>query len=120
MQNSGFSTRFFASLFTRITQWLADANNGINEFFTVHVHTKDLCVIDVWVTTRDQFAEVFGGSQSVAAGAPNLSEMGAPSGSSTEAVTTTDPATSNCRGGCSVCSSRGRRRTDRKQGGRTT
>ena len=44
-QNS-FAGNFFKNLFTRITAWLADAANGIGDFFANRVRTKELCVAD--------------------------------------------------------------------------
>jgi hypothetical protein len=86
---STFTSRFFASLFARLTQWFADTTNGIKSFFAQRVQTKELCVDDVCVT-RDQFAEVFGISQtSAAAGAP-VSPTEAPSGSSAPSQEGTD------------------------------
>jgi len=79
-----FTSRFFTSLFTHITAWLADAANGIGDIFASvgnfgRVNTEELCVDDVCVT-RDQFAEVFG-NQSAAAGAPTVGGSSeAPSG----------------------------------------
>jgi hypothetical protein len=68
---SSFTSHFFNSLFARLTHWFADTTNGIKSFFAERVQTNELCVDDVCVT-RDQFAEVFGGSQgAAAAGAPS-------------------------------------------------
>jgi hypothetical protein len=57
--------------------WLGSATNGLTR-----VHTQELCVDDVCVT-RDQFAEVFGSSQSAAAAGAGPATETAPSGSST-------------------------------------
>jgi hypothetical protein len=81
--------RFFSSLFARLTQWFADAANGIESivarvFKGERGEFQELCVDDVCVT-RDQFAEVFGSSQSAAAaGAPRVvgGNEGAPAGPS--------------------------------------
>jgi hypothetical protein len=78
ISEGSFTTRFFSSLLTRIRTWLADAQNGITDFFARRGHFEELCVDDVCVT-RDQFAEVFGNQSaqagSAAAGAP---EFGGP------------------------------------------
>jgi hypothetical protein len=70
---TSFTSRFFSSLFTRITAWLADAQNGITDFFAKvgtfgRVNTEELCVDDVCVT-RDEFLRMKE-AQSAAAGAP--------------------------------------------------
>ena len=52
-----FAGRFFTSLFARITAWLADAANGIGDFFAARIHTDELCVKDVCVS-RDQFLQM--------------------------------------------------------------
>ena len=70
---SSFTSRFFASLVARLTQWFADTTTGITDFFAHvgnfgRVNTNELCVDDICVT-RDQFAEVFGGSSQSAAAA---------------------------------------------------
>jgi hypothetical protein len=67
--------------------------NGIKSFFAERVQTKELCVDDICVT-RDQFAEVFGSSQSAAAaGAPQGKGGEAPSGSSAAQASTGDEGT---------------------------
>jgi hypothetical protein len=57
--DTSFTTRFFSSLFVRLTAWLADATNGIHNFYASIVHsdrveTKELCVGSTCVT-EDQF-----------------------------------------------------------------
>jgi len=44
--NEGFVTAFFNNVFGKITTWLADATNGIGDFFANRVRTKELCVSD--------------------------------------------------------------------------
>jgi hypothetical protein len=96
---SSFTTRFFTSFFARLTQWFASAENGIQDLYArvfkgERVETQELCVGDVCVT-RDQLAEVFGGSQVGAAGAPENTQSEAPSGSSAPVATKdADTATS--------------------------
>ncbi len=63
-QSQSFASSFFSNLFARITAWLADATNGITDFFARvgnfgRVNTDELCVDDICVT-REQFAAVFG------------------------------------------------------------
>jgi len=83
-----FTTRFFASLFSRLTQWFADATNGIQNFFAHvgnfgRVNTDELCTKKSDGTevcaSGDQLAEIL--SASAAAGAPHGGGE-APSGSS--------------------------------------
>jgi hypothetical protein len=74
-----FTTRFFSSLFTRLTEWFADATNGIRDFYASIVHsdrveTKELCVGSTCVT-EDQFKAMV--ARSAAAGAPSAGS-GAP------------------------------------------
>lgn len=74
-----------------LVAWFADAANGITDFFAERVRTQELCVDDICVT-RDQFAEVFGGSQSAAAaGAPSSGVASeAPDGSSANEIPDAD------------------------------
>ena len=44
--SESFLTSFFSNLFAKITIWLADAGNGIKDFFANRIHTKELCVSD--------------------------------------------------------------------------
>lgn len=86
-----FPVRFFSSLFARLTQWFADTTNGITKIVTEllaakRVETQELCVDDICIT-RDQFAEVFGGSQPAAADAPEVSGTGAPASGAAESAT---------------------------------
>jgi hypothetical protein len=84
-QQRQLTSRFFASLFTRITTWFADTANGIGDFFAQvgnfgRVNTDELCVDDICVT-RDEFLQMKEG-QSAAAGAPMLRDtVEAPAGS---------------------------------------
>ena len=39
-----FVSAFFSNLFARLTQWFADAANGVRDFFANRVRTKELCV----------------------------------------------------------------------------
>ncbi|MBX9765600.1 tail fiber domain-containing protein, partial [Patescibacteria group bacterium] len=39
-----FAVAFFNTLFEKVTQWLADATNGIGKLFADEVHTKQICV----------------------------------------------------------------------------
>ena len=81
-----FPFRFFAALKDRLLAWFADAANGIEQivarvFNGERVETQELCVDDVCVT-RDEFAEVFGYSQSAAAAGATTAgdDAGAPGG----------------------------------------
>jgi hypothetical protein len=44
--SESFATAFFTSVENKIGTWLADAANGIGDFFANRVHTKELCVKD--------------------------------------------------------------------------
>src|SRR5687767_1705136 len=61
---SNFTNRFFASLFARLTQWFADAQNGITDFFARRGHFEEQLCLGETCVTPEQFAEVFGSSQS--------------------------------------------------------
>jgi len=76
-----FTSRFFSSLFIRLTQWFADATNGITQFFAGEVHTDKLC-LGVTCVTEGEFKSLLTGS--AAAGAPSsgvASEAPGPSAS---------------------------------------
>ena len=42
--SQSFASGFFSNIFARVTQWLADAGNGIGDFFANRVRTKELCI----------------------------------------------------------------------------
>ncbi|MDO8576433.1 MAG: DUF5011 domain-containing protein, partial [bacterium] len=44
LSQAGPVKSFLTNLFARVTEWLADAGNGIADFFAGRVHTKELCV----------------------------------------------------------------------------
>jgi len=44
--SESFVSSFFSNLFTKITTWLADATNGIGDFFANRIRTKEICVSD--------------------------------------------------------------------------
>ena len=73
---SSFTTRFFASLFARLTQWFADAQNSIADFFAHRVHTQEICTTPSdgmqVCASADQLAAILAGTS---AGAPR--EQGA-------------------------------------------
>ncbi len=109
LDQSSFTSRFFSSLFARLTQWFANATNGIRDFYASVIHgerveTRELCVGETCVTP-DQFKAVFGsGSQSAAAGAPEQGGTEAPVGDASaagdqaaddETATTTASSTSS-------------------------
>jgi hypothetical protein len=68
LPQGSFTTRFFSSLFVRMSMWLADAGNGIADIFATNlhadvvyaktVHTDELCVGSVCVTEA-QFVNAF-------------------------------------------------------------
>ncbi|MBI4068214.1 hypothetical protein HY413_02290 [Candidatus Kaiserbacteria bacterium] len=74
---------FLANIFAKISVWLADAANGIGDFFAKRVHTDELCVKDVCVN-RDQLAALLA-SQS----------NGSSSNSSSVTNATSSPAAAN-------------------------
>jgi hypothetical protein len=45
-ETGSFAERFFANLFNRIRNWLADAGNGITRIFTQKIVTKEICVVN--------------------------------------------------------------------------
>jgi hypothetical protein len=53
--DTSFTTRFFSSLFARITTWLADASNGVAKVFAGEVHAKDKLCVGGTCVTEDQF-----------------------------------------------------------------
>ncbi len=77
-----FTSRFFASLFARLTQWLADATNGIGEVFARVFRAKDaLCINDTCVN-EDQLKAMLSASAAGAATTGPGGSAGAPGGSS--------------------------------------
>jgi hypothetical protein len=60
------TSRFFATLFTRITAWFANAANGIGDFFAQRVHTKEICDGATCVTVQQIAAMVASASNSAA------------------------------------------------------
>ncbi|MBI5470398.1 hypothetical protein HY968_03740 [Candidatus Kaiserbacteria bacterium] len=77
---NGMAGRFLANIFARMREWLADAANGITDFFAKRVHTDELCVGDQCLNEGDVKAilqQVHGqnaaaaGSQSTAPGNSN-------------------------------------------------
>jgi hypothetical protein len=78
-------SRFFASLFARLTQWFADAQNGIGQivarvFKSKRVETQELCV-GATCRNEDQLAVILAGTAAGAATA-EAGSAGAPGGSS--------------------------------------
>ena len=47
---SSFTSRFFASLFTRLTQWFANAQNGIQEIYAHVFKGEQLCLGETCIT----------------------------------------------------------------------
>jgi hypothetical protein len=74
IDEGSFPSRFFASLFARLTHWFADAQNGITDFFAKRVHTQEIC------TTRSDGSEVCASGDQLAAILAGTS-AGAPTGS---------------------------------------
>ncbi|OGG49101.1 hypothetical protein A2704_00395 [Candidatus Kaiserbacteria bacterium RIFCSPHIGHO2_01_FULL_54_36b] len=67
-EQGSFPSRFFSSLFTRLTQWFADAGNGIADFFAKRVRTDELCVGATCVNEAELQQLLDLRSQSAAAG----------------------------------------------------
>ena len=97
--DTSFIGRLFSSLLTRIGTWLADAQNGITDFFARRGIFEELCVKDAngqTCLTRSQVDAML--SASAAAGAPTEEDgRGAPasspaSGDEPRVGTTTTPA----------------------------
>lgn len=72
--NDNFTSRFFAFVFTRLTQWFANTANGIARLFVGEVHTNTLCVGETCVT-EDEFRSLLTGA---AAGAADVEGAEAP------------------------------------------
>ena len=77
-----FASSFYKTLFARITQWLADATNGIGEFFAGKVRTKELCVSDEngaeTCLTKAQLDALLAGAAAAAQNNNNASPAPAP------------------------------------------
>jgi hypothetical protein len=58
---TSLTSRFFTSLFARLTHWFADTTNGIAKFFAGEIHTEKLC------TTRSDGTEVCANGDQLAA-----------------------------------------------------
>ncbi len=43
-ESRSFAANFFSNLFNKITDWFADATNGIRDFFAQRIHTKEICL----------------------------------------------------------------------------
>ena len=94
--NEPFVSAFFSNLFARLTQWFADAANGVGDFFANRVRTKELCVSDgagETCVTRTQLdallASAAGASGGGGAGAATSGDIGGSSTTSTTTSTTT-------------------------------
>jgi len=46
IEKGSTTERFLKNLFARITKWLADAGNGIGDFFANRIRTKEVCISD--------------------------------------------------------------------------
>ena len=96
-ENSYFDSSFIGRLFARIVQWLADAGNGINEFFANRVHTKELCVSDdegeeTCITKRELDALLAGAAVLASGGSQQTAAASGGAGSGDEGASeTTDP-----------------------------
>jgi Chaperone of endosialidase len=99
IQEGFFTSRFFSSLLTHIRTWLANAQNGITDFFALRGIFEELCAEDAngqTCLTRSQVDAML--SASAAAGAPTEEDgRGAPasspaSGDEPRVGTTTTPA----------------------------
>ncbi|MEK7115535.1 MAG: immunoglobulin-like domain-containing protein, partial [Patescibacteria group bacterium] len=85
--NEPFVSAFFSNLFARLTQWFADAANGVGDFFANRVRTKELCVSDgagETCVTRTQLDALLAS----AAGASGGGGAGAATGTGGTATTT--------------------------------
>ncbi len=73
-----FADNFFGGIFSKLTEWFADAANGVGQFFAREVHTDSLCVkksdgTDVCVT-GDQLAALLAGQNAAPAATEPISE----------------------------------------------
>jgi hypothetical protein len=101
-RSESFVTAFLSNIYNKIGIWLADAGNGIQDFFANRVRTKELCVSDdsgETCITKMQLDALLGNAGSVSAPAtsavdvlvPSLSAPAAP----TPDVSATPPTTEN-------------------------
>jgi hypothetical protein len=90
-----------ASTTSQLVAWLADAGNGIGEFFANRVHTKELCVSDdsgETCVTKATLDALLSGSTAAVAGTPTATSSGTevlivPTATSTEPVGDTTATT---------------------------
>jgi hypothetical protein len=85
--SQSFAEQFFTNLFARVTQWLADAGNGITKIFAKEVQTDKLCVGSVCVTEEQFMALVTASGQGSSAPTP------APAAPAPEASASSTPET---------------------------
>jgi hypothetical protein len=94
-ESRSFAQNFFNSIFSKLTDWFADAANGVGKFFADEVHTDTLCVkksdgTDVCVT-GDQLSNLLSGQSVAPAPAPAPAPTPEPAPTS-ESATMPEPA----------------------------
>ncbi|MDP3646313.1 MAG: tail fiber domain-containing protein [bacterium] len=88
-EHGSFAANFFSNLFARITAWLADAANGITDFFAQRGHfSNELCVGDTCVTP-DQFKAMVAASNQ--SGTGSSSSSAGPMSSNSQQAADTEP-----------------------------
>ena len=73
--SESFVNVFFKNLFAKITTWLADAGNGVGDFFANRVRTKNLCISNdngETCVTRNQLDSLLAGASGSGGGTPAL------------------------------------------------
>ena len=99
IESRTFAESFFESVFARTRAWLADAKNGIGDFFAGRVRTKELCVRDdsgaeTCITKTQLDALLSGGAEDSGGGGGNTTPAPTPTPASEpepEATSTPEP-----------------------------
>ena len=82
--NENFVIVFFNNVFTKTKTWMADATNGIGDFFANRVRTKELCVAKAdgteFCANGDQLQAMAGGSVNSGGGNSGSGNSGGNSG----------------------------------------
>ncbi len=90
--NESFVNAFFANIFSKVDNWMADRANGIGDFFADKVHTKQICVAKAdgteFCADGDQLQAMAGGSGTPPAPTPTPAPVPAPSSDTTPPVIT--------------------------------
>ncbi len=100
-ENEGFVDGFFANVFARVGEWLANADNGIAKLFAKEIYaeniyadkvtTKELCIEDVCVTKQQLLSLLNGQSVSSGGGGSSAPSSGGTGGADEGAPDTEAP-----------------------------